>query len=435
MNCKKTWLLAWALTLSVASVAWGQAYQEQIAPFAPPDLSLYGNAPKRPQGYFGSLEALYWSISAPHKEQFGLPSEIGIPDVVIGLGLGVERSTHDTGGFTSDVEYGHRLEAGWNEGNHGYTFSYFGLNGQTQNLYCSNADVVFQDAVIPGIFPAAGFLSGFTNLQQQDSLVDDNWDGDFLSGRYFDGDTPPDGVIDVDNIADHLPPFLFDYGDLKRLPVVFRELHAQLKTEIWGVEFMPTYHTRPTHRAGYFDLSAGFRFLEYDERFNVTGSGGILDQSYWNTRAFNNLVGPQVGMRWQKTKGRFTLSADGRFFAAWNFQTIRQKGALATQLQPTLPNPSGTTRPPGVPAFLSQTQFTNNEHEVEWAPVVELRLQTHVRLTRAISFTTGWNGMFMDGLARPVNMIRYSMPTMGILPNNREDVFVQGVNFGIEINR
>lgn len=445
MNRKKTWLLSWGLAWLLAGAAWGQSYQDQIAPFAPPDLSLYGDAPGRNQGYFGSVEALNWSISAPHKEQFGLPREIAIPDVVIGLGLGEERSTHDTGGFTSDVEYGHRIEAGFAEGNHGWTVSYFGLNGKNQNLYCSNADVVFQDAVIPNIFPAAGFLSGFTNLSigedagggggggQLAAAVDDNWDGDFLFGRFFDGDG--DGIIDPTNSADQLEPLFYDFGDLKRLPVVFRELHSTLKTEIWGIEFMPMYRSRPTHRAGYFDFTAGIRFMEYDEQFNVRGVGGILDESYWNTRAFNNLVGPQVGIRWQKTKGRFTISADGRFFAAWNFQTIRQKGALATQLEPTIPNLNAIQRVPGLPAFLSRTQFTNNEHETEWAPVAELRIQSHFRLTRAFSVFTGWNGMFADGIARPVNMVRYAMPTMGILPNNREDVFVQGVNFGIEINR
>jgi len=42
----------------------------------------------------------------------------------------------------------------------------------------------------------------------------------------------------------------------------------------------------------------------------------------------------------------------------------------------------------------------------------------------------------MDGLARPANMIDYTLLDMGIIDNhNQQDAFIQGLTFGVEINR
>jgi hypothetical protein len=60
------------------------------------------------------------------------------------------------------------------------------------------------------------------------------------------------------------------------------------------------------------------------------------------------------------------------------------------------------------------------------------------RLTSAISIRGGWTGFYVDNLARPADMVIYQFPSptrpaMGIDPNrNREDVFVNGFNIGME---
>jgi len=44
--------------------------------------------------------------------------------------------------------------------------------------------------------------------------------------------------------------------------------------------------------------------------------------------------------------------------------------------------------------------------------------------------------MASDGIARSSNMINYTLPMMGInLDNNRQDLFIHGLNVGITINR
>jgi len=43
--------------------------------------------------------------------------------------------------------------------------------------------------------------------------------------------------------------------------------------------------------------------------------------------------------------------------------------------------------------------------------------------------------MWVDAIARPSNMIVYEVPGMGINPaHNRQDVFVNGVNWGVDVN-
>ena len=42
----------------------------------------------------------------------------------------------------------------------------------------------------------------------------------------------------------------------------------------------------------------------------------------------------------------------------------------------------------------------------------------------------------MDGIARPSGIINYQVPDMGInVANNRQNVFVNGLTLGIDINR
>ncbi|NLF09450.1 MAG: hypothetical protein GX594_15935, partial [Pirellulaceae bacterium] len=57
-------------------------------------------------------------------------------------------------------------------------------------------------------------------------------------------------------------------------------------------------------------------------------------------------------------------------------------------------------------------------------------------ITRSISFHAGWSGMWVDGVARATSIIDYTVPAMGFdLANNREDVFLNGLTIGFDVNR
>ena len=92
-----------------------------------------------------------------------------------------------------------------------------------------------------------------------------------------------------------------------------------------------------------------------------------------------------------------------------------------------------------MPLALEATSFAHSRHRNEFTPGIELRLNFEWQWTRHISFGAGWSGLWMDNIARSSNLIDYRFGTsslMGILAeNNRQDVFIQGANFRIQLNR
>ena len=81
------------------------------------------------------------------------------------------------------------------------------------------------------------------------------------------------------------------------------------------------------------------------------------------------------------------------------------------------------------------TTFATSVHLTEFTPLVEFRAEAHVQMTRLISLKAGWTGMFMDNVARASDMVLYEVPALGILTNNnKQPVFMQGFNIGVELN-
>ena len=179
------------------------------------------------------------------------------------------------------------------------------------------------------------------------------------------------------------------------------------------------------HNGGNIDFYFGARYMAFNEDFNVTGAGGVLiDQSFWNTTAGNNIIGPQIDARYFKQQGKWTFSTEGRFLAGLNIQNISQNGAFAYT-----GNPGDNLKPLAWPGNSFESRATLDE----FSPVAELRVDFRYMLTRYIDFRVGWTGMWMDGIARPSNMVEYSVPSMGInTANNSQNVFMTGLNIGFE---
>ena len=125
------------------------------------------------------------------------------------------------------------------------------------------------------------------------------------------------------------------------------------------------------------------------------------------------------------------LSTEGRFFAGYNSQTMYQTGEVGSGL-----DPPGDT---GERLALGPTSFTHHLRENEWSPGIEIRADLQWQWTRHVSFGAGWTGLWMDGIARASNLINYEFGTssmMGILGrHNRQDVFINGADFRIIVNR
>jgi hypothetical protein len=360
--------------------------------FEESDVRPYGNWAQPKDGFFFTFDGIYWYLTRPNK------TTIGVPHLTRNVFFGpletdqvVETNTLNTGDFRAKWKQGDRIELGFISGQHGLMVSTFELNRQTQHIEAQNVSVVFND---PAFGPQGShLLEGIVG-----QVVDP------ISGQ----------VVNV----------------VANVPITFTDLQVQNRVKTQGFEVLYMYRPHQLHHGGNLEFLLGGRYLYFDDDFSAFGFGGNLANSSWETDAKNYIAGPEIGVRWSHPIGRFSLSAEGRFTAGINSQNVRQRGLLATALSAPNPQPQ--------PTLMSATGFENSQHFYEFAPVVELRAEGHVQVTRIISLKAGYNMVFMDGIARGSNMTDYMVPTMGITTAhdaNKQYVLMHGLNLGIEINR
>jgi hypothetical protein len=378
--------------------------------FAPADVSTYGGEQEPNEGYFFQVDGLYWSISAPKVVPIGYA---GTRKVYYGPGdndFRFESNTLDTSGFSDQFSMGDRIEFGRVEDRDGWFVSIFQLRDQSQDISTPGADIVFND-------PAFG-LHGERLLQGN---VNNN---NTTSPQY----TP---------------------AVIRDLPTTFTDVLVDNAVDTWGVEANYLHRFKTCHDGGTFEMFLGARYYEFNDNFSVTTGtdntpGNVpsfLGGSSWQTSAQNHVVGPQIGLRWFKKRGRWTFSTEGRFFAGINFQNIQQQADMGPHLNPGV-NSDGTLTP-FQPLTMAHSTATYSAFEREWSPAIELRLEGRYQITRAISFHAGWTGMWMDGVARASSLINYRVgdAVLGEVPlgidmsNNRQGVFVNGLTLGFDINR
>jgi hypothetical protein len=433
---------------------------QQMDLFAPADFSVYGSGQQPNEGYFFSFDGLFWSVSQPNVVPVGYPSSritYHTPTI-----WEVQTNDMNTGPLTAGFTEGNRIEVGRVSGGHGWMFSSFRLNDQAQDFMNSSADVVFLD--VPDVFGAHHLEGWVANLMG------------YLNGAAY-----------------------YDIPEIRDLPVTFDELLVNNRVETWGTELMYLFRSSQVHRGGFLEFSAGVRYLELNETFHVIargkerfnnasppapvdgiinwrfvydqgpdndptatnwspiGPGNVLADSDWLTEAQNHIIGPQIGGRWFRKAGRWTLSAEGRFFAGLNMQNIRNQGVLGSYLDAPQPwnwamqqvviDPGpppitvivGGGDPLYVPLLRDPYKFDHTAHLREFSPGGELRLELMLELTRSVSVKVGWTGMWVGGIARASAMPDYIISDQSVMGinsgNNRQTVFVNGLNVGVSVNR
>jgi len=164
----------------------------------------------------------------------------------------------------------------------------------------------------------------------------------------------------------------------------------------------------------------------------LTFPQNILDSSSWSTRANNSIVGPQIGIRWERQRGRWVTSFEGRFLGAANFQNITQKtllGSMATINKAAID--ANVTIP-----FIG---IGTNSHQsaTAFSPVGELRFQTVFQLAANVGIKIGYTGLVVGNVARASSRVDYNnVNLIGILPGAAHEIFfANGLNMGIEFNR
>lgn len=522
INRSKLWV-ALGLPLVLASLAFGQELPDNewvpgvrdFQAFAPASdtTSHYGGGPKRQRGWFFTIEDLAWATSDPNRTTVGQAGYNPLVSTGVQGGFMTQPNSLDTGFIQANMRQGERLQLGYvGEDGVGLLIGTFVVHTATSYGTVSDGGVSFSSSPVNGLSPLEGFIeqalpvpanqpgfgatTGGTGGTGRVAIVD----ADLNHNNVFGGSgrdigtpnptPPPTFVPPLDGFPDVPAPT--DFGDLVQLPIFFSHIYTKYSSSVWGTEVMRTWwlskSRRPDH--GYWDLMAGARYVRFRDQFYFLGEGfqstltpggaggagggtttgggklieGLLSDTNFNQTAANYMVGPQVGLRWYKQRGRLGWDISGRFSAAANFQTIQQTGAIAQRpeagnLQPSFfvinPQPSqaflqslnssgtgGTTTAGNafnvpqfrVPGLVPQGVF-NTYHATTFSPIGELRINATYQIFRNIKATVGWTGLLMGGVARSVNMVNYNIPNLGIVTgHNQQAVFINGINFGLNCN-
>jgi hypothetical protein len=369
----------------------------------------FDREPYAKEGFYAYMQAGSLVVERPEGALVG--AELNRSAFFGTIGSMVEYNSLSTNGLYNDIAHNTQdTTIGYMEKDQGWFVRFFNFQGHKQQFVGSNVGVIFNDP--------QGLLIGFYDLDGDG--LDDSFDGDLNFGR--DG-----GPIDA--------------GDLVQQGVVFRSLHANLLTNIYTTE--GNFVTRlPREICGaYWEPFCGVRYMKFDEQFNVEAFGGVLENSQWDTRVVNHLVGPQLGLRWFRTDGRWTFSSENRAMLAANFENIEQRYQFGDHLSQNL---GRGTDPSTAGQEFFRSRFdrfvrrggVNSAHELEIGGIAEATLQASYAITRQLSFDFGVRAMYLEGIGRPSSMVNYTFPTLGInTDNDHQRVFMAGGFFGVNLNR
>ena len=352
----------------------------------------------------------------------------------------------------ANFAWGERYELGYFDGDNGTMVGIldgpesnqvglFGFGATRQdgtNGLLSPLGSVYVNFEIPtiGVVPTAlgdtpiSLMHGFLDVQEG------------VSSGVLAGDDNGDGILDGDGVADDIDrdgqfgPVNFqvggsepDYDDLVELPTSFQTLEVRNSTQMQGIELMHTYkldnrHRMVKHQNNFVEMSYGVRYLRLRDEFDVTGVGGVLGDSFWDTHITNNLVGPQIALKWMRQQRRVRWDLGSRFLFGYNIQNWEQEAAIGEDLIPGQLNH---------PIYLGPTYSTHGKQKDDFSPLVELRVQGSYQITRALAAKLGYTATFIDNISRASQQVRYRLPEMGFRPDNRtQEIFINGVNFGFE---
>lgn len=243
----------------------------------------------------------------------------------------------------------------------------------------------------------------------------------------LDGDANP-GVGFITDADGNIIMTFHDYDDLSQFNVYFDEVTVLSHVKTDGVEMMWTHELsnqnymarRQNNR---LQLSAGARYFRFLDEFTVDAVGSFLGDSLWDTAFDNQIVGPQVGLRWTNQRERWTINTDAKFTFGYNVQDWSQTAAMGSHLIPGALNR---------PLYGRPTYSQTGVQMEDFSPVAELRVEASYHLTKAFALKVGYNGMFVGNVRRAGNSVKYYLPTMGFNDAGTQNLVVNGFNVGLE---
>lgn len=371
-----TWVAAVVVALSGAAVAWGQG-----APVSPGSDHFWKFQPFLDPGHF---EPDFQFFAPAEVDDFGGEehANTGLYVTFDRTYVGVSRPD-DAFSFGSgnqaDFTWGNRMEVGYMQGDpSGWQAVLWHINGPNEK------------------FTNAEFLESVTNL-----------DG----SAAFQILSP--GAQDSIN---QLKLSSFELNKVWRRPAFHN-----------GTNFEPFLGYRYMNLRDFWQREILIREVQGGAPLTDTGTE-FFERQLFKSVFENQMHGGQFGARFFQQRGHWMLSADLRFFATANFQTLQNISARSITPNPQTILVDGDTAQNFINFFGSGTDLNrsvNYRHETQFVFGGEVRVEASYELTRDINLRVG--GVFFDlgqGIGRG-NQMRF----------NNQDVQIAGVTFGVTVNR
>ncbi len=463
------------LATSATSVRAQQAYYESdLQWFSPVDLDFGDQPIRKDNGIYFRYDKLNWAAT-------GERNTIGDPNVQVLSEIIVPDALADSFGVTSgplrsaDLQYpiinglqdvapkanfawGERYEFGYSNKGSGWQISILdGPEYNSSNTFGNGSEQSGFGSIHVNFATPANFLLGFrdywgTGVEQDffvlptetlngpsgagDGIVDD-LDGDGAEGAVFIvGPDPADPTNDI------VLGIAIDLDDLHEFNVTFNQVNVRNITETQGVEIMRTHqisnrHQQVKQQRSQWEIGYGVRFLRLRDQFRFDGTSDLLGTAGFTTKAENQIVGPQIRAQWNTQRGKWNLGIDTRFLFGYNITDADQTGSIGLDDTGGI---LGTVRNPGlVPGGINRlisgqpTTFSYGRRNDEFSPTVELRADASYQITSAIALRLGYTATFVDNISRASQITRYYLPDMGLREGGKQDIFINGANFGFDV--
>lgn len=427
--------------------------------FAPVDFDFDCRPIRKDCGFFFNYEKVAWSIGgertpigSPNAQVLSediFPDELALPlnGIVGPPQYPIMNGLQDVAPF-AEFGGGDRYELGYYNDNAGWmigvldgpdvtTFNDFGIGPQASGFGSLHINFdLSSPGLLLGFRDYGGVVTNGVEVPTATqggpgvggNLVIDDLNGNLIAGAVFT-------FIDVDasgdfNDGDIITGIAYDYGDLYEFNVRFNQVNVTNSTRTRGVELMRFHelsnrHHMAKHQNRQWTIGYGVRFMEIDDSFNFSGTSDLFrGRNFVSTDVENQLVGPQIRAKWSTEKHRFRLGIDTRVMFGYNIQDFDQKGALAEGN-----TPGGLNQP----AILQPNGWSYGKRENDFSPLVELRADLSYQVTGALALKLGYTAMYTDNISRAASVTRWSLPDMGFLEGGQQDVFINGVNGGVEV--
>lgn len=173
-----------------------------------------------------------------------------------------------------------------------------------------------------------------------------------------------------------------------------------------------------------FGITYGVGMLEIEHRRRTDIQASILgDGSYLANDLSNQIFGPKAGLVWNNSRGPISFDFQSSLLLGINSGEITDTSKFGDVRSPT----GALNRL----LYMSPTYSSRTYERQAVSPVGELRAQSRLRLTKALSLSTTWSTLLVGNLFQETSELRTGLPEPSFLVDN-ENLLVHQFYCGAE---